>query len=452
MRRLKIQEHDELPSRQQLQALMREAQNRVVMQGDPISPLSFLITLLIILNEINTAHSEEYSSAYWAYFPDPPLLQPVVWEGRSIPIYTNDTVALGGFSDKHIIPNQVNFSYHGVFDRLPICLSRYFNSTGCLFVGEARYANSDSSWNLDIPGVTKESGTPQRRNGTGPLDIPFCDFGTRGRVTAAPWKLCRDGTATVYNIFGTNESLWDWSPDSARNPGAQDNRNFASRIWNLGGSKVFQTEIWKLAAALGCEGSYLQVGSKVRHGYLWNLTMRYPRTCVPHPYALLVGSVKIQPGLRNYNVTCNNCTLTNCVRGITNQTRVLVLRQPAFVMVPVKINGSWYDERGLELWREVEGALMRYRRGIGLIILGFVALVTLTASSITAALSLAQSVQTATFVNNLAQNASVALGTQEDIDKKLEDRLNALYDVAKCLGEEVQSIKLRLWVQCHADF
>ena len=68
----------------------------------------------------------------------------------------------------------------------------------------------------------------------------------------------------VYNIFGTNESLWDWSPDLARDPGAQDNRNFASRIWNLGGSKVFQTEIWKLAAALGCEGSYLQVGLKVR--------------------------------------------------------------------------------------------------------------------------------------------------------------------------------------------
>ena len=91
------------------------------MQGDSIVPLSFLITLLIILNQINTAHSEEYSNAYWAYFPDPPLLQPEGWEGRSIPIYT-DTVALGGFSDKHIIPNQVNFSYHGVFDRLPVCL------------------------------------------------------------------------------------------------------------------------------------------------------------------------------------------------------------------------------------------------------------------------------------------------------------------------------------------
>jgi hypothetical protein len=90
-------------------------------------------------------------------------------------------------------------------------------------------------------------------------------------------------------------------------------------------------------------------------------------------------------------------------------------------MIPVKINASWYDEKGLELWREVEGALMCYCRGIGLIILGFIALVTLIASSITAALSLAQSVQTATFVDNLAQNVSVTLGTQEDIDKKLED-------------------------------
>ena len=104
MRRLTIQEHDELPSQQQLQALMREAQNRIAVRGDPISHLSFLITLLIILNQINTAHSEDYSNAYWAYFPDPPLLQPVGWEGQSIPIYTNDTVALGGFSDKHIIP------------------------------------------------------------------------------------------------------------------------------------------------------------------------------------------------------------------------------------------------------------------------------------------------------------------------------------------------------------
>ena len=88
MRRLTIQEHDELPSLQQLQASMREAQNRVAVQGDSILPLSFLITLLIILNQINTAHSEEYSSAYWAYFPDPPLLQSI---SNSNTKYTSNT-------------------------------------------------------------------------------------------------------------------------------------------------------------------------------------------------------------------------------------------------------------------------------------------------------------------------------------------------------------------------
>ena len=35
---------------------------------------------------------------------------------------TIERICPGRFSDKHIIPNQVNFSYHGMFDRLPICL------------------------------------------------------------------------------------------------------------------------------------------------------------------------------------------------------------------------------------------------------------------------------------------------------------------------------------------
>ena len=53
----------------------------------------------------------------------PPSPSPTSGLGGPIPIYTNDTVALGGFSDKRIIPNQVNFSYHGVFDRyLFVCL------------------------------------------------------------------------------------------------------------------------------------------------------------------------------------------------------------------------------------------------------------------------------------------------------------------------------------------
>ena len=112
-----------------------------------------------------------------------------------------------------------------------------------------------------------------------------------------------------------------------------------------------------------------------------------------------------------------NITETNIHKIVTFDKKLVIKENDKYYW----FEHSWYDEKGLELWREVEGALMCYCRGIGLIILGFIALVTLIASSITAALSLAQSVQTATFVDNLAQNVSVTLGTQEDIDKKLED-------------------------------
>ncbi|OZC05416.1 Env gp36 protein, partial [Onchocerca flexuosa] len=63
-----------------------------------------------------------------------------------------------------------------------------------------------------------------------------------------------------------------------------------------------------------------------------------------------------------------------------------------------------------------------------------------------------QSVHTASIVDDLAKNTSKALGIQEDIDRKLEDRLNALYDAVRFLGEEVQGLKLRTKIRCHANY
>lgn len=61
-----------------------------------------------------------------------------------------------------------------------------------------------------------------------------------------------------------------------------------------------------------------------------------------------------------------------------------------------------------------------------------------------------QSVQTANFVNDLPKNVTFALGTQEDIDSKLEQKINALYIVVKYLG--VQGLKLRSHLECHVDY
>ena len=70
----------------------------------------------------------------------------------------------------------------------------------------------------------------------------------------------------------------------------------------------------------------------------------------------------------------------------------------------------------------------------------------------TASLSLDQSVHTTNVVDGLAKNTSKALGIQEDIDRKLEDRLNALYDAVRFLGEEIQGLKLRTRIRCHANY
>ena len=61
------------------------------------------------------------------YVPDPPLLQPVGWEMSFILMYVNDTILLGGFSDKHISPQSTSISYMGSSSQLPMCFFRNHN-------------------------------------------------------------------------------------------------------------------------------------------------------------------------------------------------------------------------------------------------------------------------------------------------------------------------------------
>lgn len=58
------------------------------------------------------------------------------------------------------------------------------------------------------------------------------------------------------------------------------------------------------------------------------------------------------------------------------------------------------------------------RRVIGLIVAGILAIVSLIATAATAAVALSQTVQTAHYVNDLSRNVTLALGTQENIDRK----------------------------------
>ena len=66
--------------------------------------------------------------------------------------------------------------------------------------------------------------------------------------------------------------------------------------------------------------------------------------------------------------------------------------------------------------------------------------------------ALSKEVHTASFVGQLSKNVSIALTTQEIIDKKLENRVNALEVAVLLMGQEITNLKIILSLRCHAEF
>ena len=96
--------------------------------------------------------------------------------------------------------------------------------------------------------------------------------------------------------------------------------------------------------------------------------------------------------------------------------------------------------------------LMRLRRFVGLLILGISALITAITSVTVAAISLSQQVHTAQYVDTMSKNVSLTLTTQEAIDKKLEMRVDALEEAIMHIGTDLQALKLKMALSCHADY
>ena len=67
-----------------------------------------------------------------------------------------------------------------------------------------------------------------------------------------------------------------------------------------------------------------------------------------------------------------------------------------------------------------------------------------------AAISLTQQVHTAQYVNDMSKNVSLALATQEFIDRKLEVKIDALKVMH--IGTELQALRVKLALSCHVDY
>ena len=74
------------------------------------------------------------------------------------------------------------------------------------------------------------------------------------------------------------------------------------------------------------------------------------------------------------------------------------------------------------------------------------------ASVMVSAVALSKEVHSASFVDQLSRNVSVALTTQEIIDRKIENKVNALEEAVLLIGQEITNLKIKLSLRCHAEF
>lgn len=276
-----------------------------------------------------------------------------------------------------------------------------------------------------------------------PGEISICEADVVNHTQQPHWLSCRGKNSILINVT-RGYPLQDWS---AKGPKW---KALAESFWSVQKGPM-QSQLWRLTAAMGGD---IMVNEERGNAAVQIGTTQFYRkvqACVPEPYALLVGSLNISRSGSWWTIACHNCTLSTCVYNISQDEQLLILYQPSFVMIPVKVSGKWYNDRGLQVIRQVTEIMLRGKRFIGLLIAGIATLISVIAASVTAAVSLSQSIQTAQHVNQLSANITQALGTQEAIDLKVEERLNALYDTV-ILGREVQSLKLRLDLDCHADY
>ena len=89
---------------------------------------------------------------------------------------------------------------------------------------------------------------------------------------------------------------------------------------------------------------------------------------------------------------------------------------------------------------------------VGLLILGIAALISAITSVTVAAISLTQQVHTAQYVDTMSKNVSLTLATQEAIDRKLEMRIDTLEEAVIHIGTELQALKVKMALSCHADY
>ena len=119
------------------------------------------------------------------------------------------------------------------------------------------------------------------------------------------------------------------------------------------GTGPMQLELWKTLAAMA---------PVILHRPL-NEQRYIVQACIHSPYAFLLArnqsDLEVSEVETVYNVICVSCFLSNCVDGnhYNNYKAVMIVKQAPYLMVPVKLEGQWFDDYVLKVLYELNGLI-----------------------------------------------------------------------------------------------
>ena len=199
---------------------------------------------------------------------------------------------------------------------------------------------------------------------------------------------------------------------------------------SFNGTGPMQPELWSALAAMAPVTSHRPLNEQ--RYIVW--------ACIHSLYAFLLArnwnDLGVFKGETVYNVECVNCFISNCVarNDYSNYKAVMIVKQLPYLMVPVKLEGQWFDDYALKVLYEFNGLISRPKRFIAALIGRITALIAITASVMVSAVVLSKEVHMASLVDHRSKNVSIALTTQEIIDRKIENKVNALEETVLLIG------------------
>ncbi|XP_062041268.1 endogenous retrovirus group K member 25 Env polyprotein-like [Lepus europaeus] len=474
--------------------LARKAKELLAEQRKPHTT-SYLFVAFLSL--ISTPKTE--GTSYWAYVPNPPIVQPVGWLDREpVKVLTNDSLWLGGVQDSDArVSSSSTISFEGRADSLPICLTLQGKApNGCLttryrtFLTDGPdHENPGKRWVWETQIQTLGAPSPKYSDDfttISEVDLPLTpcvkkyqntDRTWLSSLTKFPtWLSCGFSTTAWYRPEGGDITIWDYSNSNTGTGkyeryiknhkqkfhgytydglGEQLRRWFSSGFvkpfWFAVKNNVTRkhTDLFRLVAATN-----MLLEKQPNH------TVSQPigvKACVAYPSAILLAqteAVNITKEGRSYKITCAACKMTNCITSAEPKdfTTILLVRRPPFVLLPVELGrDDWYDNSALQVLNLLSG-LLHPKRFVAALILGIMALITIITTFPIATTALVQEIQTAHYVNTLNRNITMALITQEAIDQKLEAKINVLEEVVLALGQDIANLQTMFSARCHSNF